>query len=418
MWLNYGVERHAALIQPKLIDRYMAKLIFVPLVGTLILAAMLLVLERMLRLFDFVISEGGPVNVVWRMLANLLPEYVGLGIPLGLLLGILLAFRRIALSSELDTFLAVGLSYGRLLRVPYMYTAALMALNVAIVGYVQPYGRYNYEELRFDLRSGALGASIDVGEFVNLGSGLTVRIERSERQGAALHGVFVRGDFANGRWLAVTADSGSFLATDDPNIILFRLSNGRLVHGAPNYRAPRVLSFASHDLPINLPAVSAFRGRGDGIKELTIPELLRVGWYDESRPHRLRANARSNFHFRIAEIAMMLLLPLLAVALAVPPKRSSSGVGIFLAVIAVVTYHKVSQYAEEMGTIERIHPAIGMWVPFALFAALILWMYHTLAHKPGGQPIGSVERLFARVGKLVRRILPARRAPLEPVPGE
>jgi lipopolysaccharide export system permease protein len=59
-----------------------------------------------------------------------------------------------------------------------------------------------------------------------------------------------------------------------------------------------------------------------------------------------------------------------------------------------------------------------MWVPFALFAALILWMYHTLAHKPGGQPIGSVERLFARVGKLVRRILPARRAPLEPVPAE
>jgi lipopolysaccharide export system permease protein len=407
-----------ALIQIKLIDRYMAKLIFVPLVGTLMLAAMLLVLERMLRLLDFVISEGGPVNVVWRMLANLLPEYVGLGIPLGLMLGILLAFRRIALSSELDTFLAVGLSYGRLLRVPYMYAAALMALNVAIVGFVQPHGRYNYEELRFDLRSGALGASVEVGEFVSLGSGLTVRIERSERDGASLHGVFVRGESEDGRWLAVTADSGTFLATDDPNTILFRLSNGRLVHSAPGYRVPRVLSFASHDLPINLPAVAAFRGRGDGIKELTIPELVRIGWYDETRPARMRANARSNFHFRIAEIAMMLLLPLLAVALAVPPKRSSSGIGIFLAVVAVVTYHKVSQYAEEMGTIGQLDPLIGMWVPFFLFAALIVWMFRTLAFKPGGQPIGALERLFSKAGRLVSRMLPARAARLRPAAAE
>ena len=102
-----------------LTDRYLARLIFVPLVATLTLAAMLLILDKMLRLFDFVVSEGGPVDVVWKMLANLVPEYLSLGIPLGLLLGILLAFRRLALSSELDSLRAVGLGYGRLLRVPY-----------------------------------------------------------------------------------------------------------------------------------------------------------------------------------------------------------------------------------------------------------------------------------------------------------
>ncbi len=58
-----------------LIDRYLARTIAIPLLGTLILAAMLLVLDKMLRLFDFVVTAGGPVSVVWRMLANLLPEY-------------------------------------------------------------------------------------------------------------------------------------------------------------------------------------------------------------------------------------------------------------------------------------------------------------------------------------------------------
>lgn len=151
------------------IDRYLARLIFVPLVATLTLAAMLLLLDKMLRLFDFVVRQGGPVNVVWQMLANLIPEYLSLGIPLGLMLGILIAFRKLALSSELDSLRAVGLSYGRLLRVPYMYAIALALLNFGIVGFLQPYARYAYEGLRFELRSGALGASIKVGEFNNLG---------------------------------------------------------------------------------------------------------------------------------------------------------------------------------------------------------------------------------------------------------
>ena len=88
MW-SWSVEKLRVATQ---IDRYQARLILVPLLATLALAAMLLLLEKMLRLFDFVVSEGGPVNVVWRMLANLIPEYLGLGIPIGLMLGILLVF--------------------------------------------------------------------------------------------------------------------------------------------------------------------------------------------------------------------------------------------------------------------------------------------------------------------------------------
>ena len=85
------------------------------------LAAMLLVLDKMLRLFQYVVDAGGPVSVVWRMLANLLPEYLSLGIPIGLMLGILLAFRKLALSSELDALRGIGIGYGRLLRIPYAY---------------------------------------------------------------------------------------------------------------------------------------------------------------------------------------------------------------------------------------------------------------------------------------------------------
>ena len=382
----------------------MARLIFVPLVATLVLAAMLLLLDKMLRLFDFVVSEGGPVNVVWRMLMNMVPEYLGLGIPIGLLMGVLLAFRKLALSSELDVLRAVGWSYERLLLVPYLFAVALMAVNVAIVGFVQPYAEYAYQGLRFELRSGALGASIKVGEFTNMGRRMTLRVERSEGQGHILHNVFVRAEDRSGRSIAVTADHGSFLATRDEDTIVLRLQNGRLVHNAPAYRVPRVLSFRTHDIPIDLPAIDAFRRRGVGIEELTLPELVRTASAPGVSAEQ-RLASRANFHFRLAEVLMMLLVPLLAVALAVPPKRSSSGLGIFLSLIFVVAYHKINQYAENMGALGRLDPALAVWVPFALATALILWMFWTLAHRPGGQPIGALERVFAKLGKAVSRML-------------
>jgi lipopolysaccharide export system permease protein len=385
-------------------DRYIARLIAVPLFSTLVISAMLLVLEKMLRLFDFVASEGGPVSVVWRMLVNLIPEYLSLGIPIGLMLGILFAFRRLALSSELDAFRAIGLGYGRLLRTPYIYAITLALINLAIVGFIQPYARYAYEGLRFELRSGALGASIKVGEFTRLGKRMTMRIEKSENDGRDLSGIFVMARTKDEKSLAVTAETGTFMATDDADTIILRLKNGVLVHNAPNYKTPRILSFTAHDLPIDLPKIEAFRGRGGKDRERTIPELVQIG-DNVANPLMLRNESRANFHFRLVEVAMMLLLPLLAVALAVPPKRSASALGVFLSIVMVVTYHKINEYAESMGALGRVDPFFALWVPFLMFAALIWWMYYTIAHKPGGQPIGALEVAFAKIAKTVRSAL-------------
>ena len=388
-----------------LIDRYMARSIAVPLLGTLLLAAMLLVLDKMLRLFDFVVNAGGPVSVVWRMLANLLPEYFSLGIPIGLMLGILLAFRKLALSSELDTLRGVGASYGRLLKVPYFYAIGLMILNLLIVGWVEPYSRYRYEGLRFDLRSGALGAAIKVGEFNQLGKRMTLRIDRSADAGTRLGGIFIALDDKSGTQISATAEEGRFFATDDPDTIIFRLRKGRLVQEAPNFQTPRTLAFDSYDLPISLPAVDRFRQRGEQ-EELFLNELTARAYGGAARDQQDQLAARANLHFRVVEVVMMLMLPMLAVALAVPPKRSNSSLGIFLSIVIVVTYHKINQYAEQMGAQGRILPEVALWVPFAIFTVMIFWMYHVLAHRPGGQPIGTLERSFTKLWRTIRKLLP------------
>jgi len=341
------------------------------------------------------------------MLANLLPEYLALGIPIGLMLGILLAFRKLALSSELDAMRGIGVGYGRLLRVPYGFTVPLAIINLLIVGYLQPFTEYRYENLRFDLKSGALGAAIKVGEFNHLGRRLTLRIDRSENKGTQLYGIFVQTDDGKGMTVAATADGGRFLSTDDPDTILFRLTKGRLIQDSPKFTTPRTLAFDVYDLPVNLPVIDQFRRRGGSESdELYLHELWRMGYGGGAATQHQRLEAQAHLNFRLVEVFMMFMLPLLAVSLAVPPKRSTSALGIFLGLLIVVAYHKVNQYGEQAGANGELNPILALWVPLVLFASMIAWMYHVLAHKPGGQPIGALEWFFARVAKLIRGLVP------------
>ena len=380
------------------------------MIGVFALAATLLMLEQMLKLFRFVSTEGGPVGVVFQMLGTLLPDYAVLAIPLGLLLGTLFAFRQLALSSELDVMRAVGLGYGRLLRVPFAITLTLMAINAAIVFYIQPVSKYYYEELNFDLRSGALGASIKVGEFTTLADRMALRVEESEDSGRKLKGIFARINAEDGQTLSISAREGRFLSTsDNPDTVILRLSDGTIVQDPPG-ETPRVLSFTEHDLPIDLPAIEQFRARGEAEREYILPELLRMGWSDKTTEAQ-RLGSQASFNYRMVELAMMLFMPLLAVALAIPPKRSTSALGVFVAVILVVAYHKVNQYMQDFAALGRVDPTLGLWGPFAIFAGLILWWYWQIAHVPGGQPIGALESAFAKILKRIGKLLrPKRRA--------
>ncbi len=134
---------------------------------------------------------------------------------------------------------------------------------------------------------------------------------------------------------------------------------------------PRVLSFSQHDLPIDLPALEEFRQRGGNDREYILPELLKIGWAADSTEAE-RRESRASFNYRMVEVVMMVLLPLLALSLAIPPKRSTSSLGVFVSIVMVVAYHKINQYGQDVAALGRVDPILALWGPFLLLAALII----------------------------------------------
>ena len=141
---------------------------------------------------------------------------------------------------------------------------------------------------------------------------------------------------------------------------------------------------------------------------MTLPELAVIGKSADASETQ-RDTSRAAFHFRLAEIVSMFLLPMLAAAFGIPPKRSTSALGVFLSIVMIVTYHKMNEYGQSFGSRGRIDPIIALWVPFSIFAGLVIWMYYTVAYVPGGQPIGGLEKAFAKAWSEVRKCLPGRR---------
>lgn len=385
------------------IDAYLARLIFVPMMSTLVIAAMLLLLDKMLKLFDFVVHEGGPVSVVWRMLGNLFPSYLAQGIPIGLFLGVLLAFRKLALNSELDSMIGSGISFGRLLRVPMIFAIILLLSNVLLVGFIQPIARTSYERLVYDLRSGAFGASIKVGEFVKFGKKLTLRIDESREQGQALHGIFVHVDNPHGEEIVINAERGTFLATADPDRILFRLLNGVLIQTRPGEQ-PRQLTFVQHDLPIDLPKIEAMRASLAREAEMTLPQLIRASASPTISP-TLQQRTSANLYRRLAQSFIMLFVPFLALAYAIPPKRSTSSMGIFAGIVLLATFNKISEAMERLSGRGEAQAFAVQAIPMLIFGLFCFWNYRQLAYVVAGQPLGGVDHLVRLVSNQLNLVL-------------
>ena len=374
----------------KLIDRYIARLIFLPLVSSLAVAAMVLILLRMSELFSLVFDDGGTATTMVKVLSDLMPQYLALCIPLGLLLGVLLAFRRLTLAGELDAMLSTCFSHVRLLNMPMLYAAILAIGTILLVGWVQPWSNYAYEKLLFDLEHGSLGVAVKVGEFTTLGDGLVIRANEAKHDGRDLAGIFATKTVAGGT-IVLVADRASLLPAADGTIVV-RLYDGTRAQIGPDGKSAAT-RFDVYDLSFKLPRSPAFRGRGDRghEREWTLDELVRMSG-DLQIPQKIEVAAKAGLYRRITQVLVLFFLPLLAVGLARAAPRSSSDVGLFVALALFIIYNELSLFAERLGS--RGYALQG--VLLAGFAGVTLLLFGAAAFRVGEPPLRWLTAMIAR----------------------
>ncbi len=363
----------ASLLQT--IDRYLLRQIITTCAVMTGVGLAILLLERVLHLFGLVANPNKAFSYVGQMLVLLMPHYLSIALPAAFFFGILLTFGRLKRDSELVVMASSGRSLARLLA-PVMSLAVVMTVMTAIiVGFLSPHARYAYRSLKDQVARASLTAAVLGGTFIHA-EGLTFFAEKAVPGAGGLHlaKVFVHQQEPDGKSIVVTGHNGLLGQSADADVPLLVLQEGLRAEIPPDGRGANTLTFNNLSWPVVTGADVDFRPRGRDQRELTLTELWTARATQTSSPSA--AEIAAELQSRLALIASVPLLPLLAAPLALSGGPRSQRAGIVAGLLILVLYYEALSFGEAMAKRELLSPTLGLWLPFLILAGITLWVFH------------------------------------------
>src|SRR3954470_22356384 len=194
----------------KTIDRYVIREVIPPFFLSLVIFTFLLEIPPVMRDLEMLVAKGVSWQVAGRIVLTLIPQALGLTIPMALLTGLLIGLGRLSADREAVALLACGVSPYRLLRpVLLMATVAAGATMYVMIKAI-PDANQTFREITFEVVTKKVENDIRPREFFEDFPGwvLYVRDQRENETG----------------WRDVMVAN-----TSRPDTELFLASRGRLV---------------------------------------------------------------------------------------------------------------------------------------------------------------------------------------------
>ena len=384
-----------------LIDRYLLRLSFWPMVGATGVTMIALLLERTLRLLDMLAASSDRFGFVAQLAVNLVPHYIGLTLPAAFFLALLVVVNRLNQASEVDALLAAGVSLTRL-AAPYLcLAAALTGVSLLVFGFLQPYSRYAYRAVLHSAQNAGWNGLVSAETILIPSESLTVTADEADAAGQKLSRVLIRRITEQGREEITTAGMAEVRRMPDGKSVRLELQKGQQLRFDADGR-PEVLSFDafSMKLPLTGPA-RLLRARGGDERELTLFELARQARSGQSSIPR--EALEGELYGRLAKAFVLPLLTLLGVPLGLSAKRSGRAPGMIVGGFLLLAFFHAVQLGQGLAATGRASAELAVGGPFLVFALIASTVFMTSRKRPGETPIG---RALEYISGLLARLRP------------
>jgi len=383
------------------LNRYLFKRAAISIGGLVVFACCVLLLERLLRIFEVVTTSTNPASDASTMIINLLPYYLGIAVPMALLLGIIITVDRFSRSSELTAALGAGVSLTHMTKPFFLLATFLAIFTIFIEGIFQPVGRYNYRKVENHIKQTAFTAALREGTFTQVGD--RTFFAGTDLPGAAIGPIFIYEQVMNKKdqtgFRITTANEGQLIVRDETNEPVLQLAEGRGFQILDNEKLDGNIRFGGTTIT-GAATVSKFRVRGDDEREMTTLELYnnRSG---EAFPKVEKNVTNSTLHLRIAKSVVLLILPFIGVPFGLNYGRNPSSAGIFVGVVFLVSLQKALEFAQSLGAAGKIPPWMGIWGIVLAVAIFAIYIFRKSAFKMGQPPLTSISHWMTHVtGKI------------------
>ncbi|CAN5700545.1 MAG: LPS export ABC transporter permease LptF [Luteimonas sp.] len=302
-----------------------------------------------------------PAGMMLSQLGLQVLNYLPLILPLGLMLGLLLAVGRLYRDAEMPVLVSVGMGPRRMLRPLLLLALPMAALVGACSLWLGPWAKQYSQRMIEEGNRSLLVAGLEAGRFVELpGGGGVVYAGSMSNDGSRMGRVFVYQQ--DGERMDVTTARTGMLAVDGEERYL-TLGKGFRVEGPLQAgRDFRLMRYQSNEL--RLPDGEEKVREGD-------PELATtLALIGDPRPE-----ANAQLHFRMAPPLLALAFALLAVPLARSPPRQARYGRILLGFLGYVVAMNLMLLGTEWLGAGVLPVAFGLWwlvLPLLLLGG---WMY-------------------------------------------
>ena len=355
-----------------IVFRYLSREVLVTLSAV---SAVLLVIIMSGRFIKYLAQAAQGVldpSVLFLIMGYRMPGFLQLILPLGLFLGILLAYGRLYLDSEMTVLSATGMSNRRLLS----YTMAPAALVAALVAWLSlglaPQGVT--EQMRILNQQDSLTEfdTLVPGRFQAMkdGSRVTYTEALSEDRGQ-LSGVFITEKKAatakdkakNADISVLVAEKGRQVIQDDGSRYLI-LENGYRYDGNPGQADYRAIKYDTYGVLLPKPNVSNEIGEREAIPTREL--------FGSDKPRE-----QAELQWRLSIPLLVFVVTLLAVPLARVNPRQGRFLKLLPAILLYMTYLGLLIAARGQLDKGKIPMQLGLWWVHGLFlligAGLFLW---------------------------------------------
>jgi lipopolysaccharide export system permease protein len=352
-----------------IVFRYLSREVLLTLSAV---SAVLLVIIMSGRFIKYLAQAAQGVldpGVLFMIMGFRLPGFLQLILPLGLFLGILLAYGRLYLDSEMTVLSATGMSQQRLA----LYSMAPALLVMLLVAWLSiglaPQGVERVARILNEQNALTEFDTLVPGRFQAMRDGTRVTYTRDMAEDRSeLAGVFIsekrfseKGDKERGITVLVAESGRQEIQPDGSRYLI--LQNGFRYDGNPGQADYRAIEYETYGVLLPKPAVS-----GEVSEREAIPTRDLFG-SDNAR-------LQSELQWRLSLPLLVLIVALLAVPLSRVNPRQGRFLKLLPAILLYMAY--LALLIAARGALEkgRIPPALGLWWVHGVFLVIALLMLY------------------------------------------
>ena len=351
------------------IQRYILREISIPTLMSLLIFSFVILLGRIPRLTEMIISKGVPALDIIELFAYLMPTFFSVTVPLSFLLGILLAFGRFSADSEYVAMKASGISLYSVVKPVALLALAFTLLTGAITLFIEPASKGAFRSKIFEIASTSLNVSVKPGVFNDDFPGIVLYAQGLDERLGVMRDVFIFDERNSSAVTTITAREGLFVSDPSRMMLTLRLRSGD-IHRQPSGTEQdtyQTISFNNYDINLDFSAQLEQGRRRISRSELSVTDLRQAIKATDSDRQRHRLEAE--LHERIVIACVPLILILIGIPLGLQSQRSGKGAGFTLALVVFLVYYVLLSFAGTLADKGILPAAVIMWIPNLLFLA-------------------------------------------------